>query len=160
MPTWHTSTIHTLKKSKFKGFCIPIANSNEIPNLIKHITSVDKNIAKSTHPTMYAWKTSDSNVSSSDKSPIIDKISNLNQGFNDCNESGAGLRLLGMLDRIHLVNILVVVTRWYGGTPLGPARFKCISDVGMESLENGGFLKFKSEINNNKKWIDCVKLKA
>lgn len=105
---------------------------------------------------MYAWKTANSN-SNPDNSPILNKLVNLNQGFNDCNESGSGLRILGMLDRIHLVNILVVVTRWYGGTPLGPARFKCISDVGMEALKEAGFMEFKSSVRE-KKWIDCLKL--
>lgn len=151
-----SSTTHVLKKSKFKGFCIPLENGSEVPSLLKRIYELDKNITKATHPTMYAWKTANSN-SNPDNSPILNKLVNLNQGFNDCNESGSGLRILGMLDRIHLVNILVVVTRWYGGTPLGPARFKCISDVGMEALKEAGFMEFKSSVRE-KKWIDCLKL--
>ncbi|TID30856.1 hypothetical protein CANINC_000545 [Pichia inconspicua] len=147
-----SSTVHVLKKSKFRGFCVPIQNGSEVPNLLRQICGLDKNIPKASHPTMYAWKTANSNP---DCSPILNKLINLNQGFNDCNEGGAGLRILGMLDRIHLVNILVVVTRWYGGTPLGPARFKCISDAGLDALREAGFMDFKSTVRD-KTWIDCL----
>lgn len=166
---WSISNVLILKKSKFKGFCIPIKSNLKIPELLKEIYKLDKNLEKASHPTMYAWKTANSendlieiknnkgkkNELNLKNRILINRLSNLNQGFHDNHESGSGLRLMGLLDRLHLINILVVVTRWYGGTPLGPARFKCISDVGMESLENGGYLKIKA---NNKNWIDCSKI--
>lgn len=171
MTRWSTSPILTLKKSKFKGWCIPIRSNAEIPQLLKEIPDLDKNVLKASHPTMYAWKTANSLVVESNikkinkktnktndfNTAILNKLDNLNQGFHDNNEGGSGLRLLGMLDRIHLVNILVVVTRWYGGTPLGPARFKCISDVGMEALKIGGYLNNKPI---DKGWIDCSLIKS
>lgn len=163
---WSVSEVLTLKKSKFKAFCTPIKSNLIIPELLEDVYKLDKNISKASHPTMYAWKTADSNIMVKKKNnknnmnnnntddAILNKLINLNQGSHDNNEGGSGLRLLGLLDRLHLVNILVVVSRWYGGTPLGPARFKCISDVGMEALQNGGFLKIKP----NKNWIDCSKI--
>lgn len=166
-----------LKKSKFRAFCIPIASNVEIPKLLREVYTLDKTVDKASHPTMYAWKTADSlpaqpgNTEHLKKrgrkhlaetpacgpkpSAILHKLVNLNQGFNDNNEGGSGLRILGMLDRLHIVNILVVVSRWYGGTPLGPARFKCISDVGIEALKMGGFLDSKP----GKGYMDCLKVK-
>lgn len=37
-------------------------------------------------------------------------------------------------------NILVVVTRYFGGIHLGPDRFKHINQVARNALEVGGFL--------------------
>jgi hypothetical protein len=41
--------------------------------------------------------------------------------------TGAGDKLLYMLERMDVRNTLVVVTRWYGGIQLGPDRFKHIT---------------------------------
>lgn len=171
-PRWSVTNVYTQKKSKFRAFCTPIKSNLSIPELLKDIPILDKTTLKASHPTMYAWKTATSeewgkansdtrrgkakgrkNGEAKEESEILNKLVNLNQGFHDNNEGGSGLRLLGLLDRLRLVNILVVVSRWYGGVPLGPGRFKCISDVAMEALQNGGYLKTKP----GKGWIDCLK---
>lgn len=41
----------------------------------------------------------------------------------DDGESGAGAVILRMLEREGLVDVIVVVTRWYGGVHLGGDRF-------------------------------------
>ncbi|OUM55425.1 hypothetical protein BVG19_g4958 [[Candida] boidinii] len=80
---------------------------------------------------------------------IMKNLSNFNQGFHDDGEGGSGQRLIGLIERLRLVNILVVVTRWYGGIPLGSARFKCISDIAIENLKDIGVLDLKL---SNKNW--------
>lgn len=173
-PKWSISNVLVQKKSKFRAFCTPIKSNLSIPELLNDLTTLDKSVQKASHPAMYAWKTANSeaeilgtNTTKSKKfngkksggliaeSAVLNKLVNLNQGFHDNNEGGSGLRLLGMLDRLHVVNVLVVVSRWYGGIALGPARFKCMSDVGMEALQNGGYLESKP----GKGWIDCLKIK-
>lgn len=42
----------------------------------------------------------------------------------DDGEAGAGGVILRMLERAELKDHVVVVTRWYGGTPLGGDRFR------------------------------------
>lgn len=42
---------------------------------------------------------------------------------NDDGESGAAAVILRMLEREGLADVIVVVTRWYGGTHLGGDRF-------------------------------------
>lgn len=177
MSKWSASNVLILNKSKFKAFCTPLTSHSKIPELLQEIPLLDKTVKKASHPFMYAWKTSSTEsatitdvqakksnskksrnrneVKQSNISPVITKLRNLNQGSHDNNEGGSGDRILGMIDRLHLVNILVVVSRWYGGTPLGPARFKCMSDVGIEALRNGGYLSIKP----GKGWIDCTNIK-
>lgn len=65
---------------------------------------------------------------------------NIQQGCFDCGEAGAGQRLLTLLERSNAINVLVIVTRWYGGTPLGPARFRHICSTAAESLKKGKFI--------------------
>ncbi|MBO0664183.1 YigZ family protein [Jiella sp. MQZ9-1] len=48
---------------------------------------------------------------------------------NDDGESGAGMVILRMLEREQLTGHLVVVTRWYGGKPLGGDRFRHVQDA-------------------------------
>lgn len=136
---WSISNVLTLNKSRFKGFCIPINSVEEVQLLLKDLPFLDKKLTSASHQAMLAWK-----ICKSTGSKVIAKPENLNQGSNDCGEGGSGLRLLGLLDRLHLVNVLVVVSRWYGGKPLGPPRFKCISDVAHESLLKGGYLEQKA----------------
>jgi putative IMPACT (imprinted ancient) family translation regulator len=47
----------------------------------------------------------------------------------DDGEAGAGLVILRMLEREGLSDHLVVVTRWYGGKPLGGDRFRHVQDA-------------------------------
>lgn len=65
---------------------------------------------------------------------------NIQQGCFDGGEAGAGQRLLTLLERSNAINVLVIVTRWYGGTPLGPARFRHICSTAVESLKKGRFI--------------------
>ena len=39
-----------------------------------------------------------------------------------------------------MTNVLVIVSRWFGGTHLGADRFKHIGQVARDALEVGGFL--------------------
>lgn len=105
-------------------------------------------VSKASHKHMFAWRTGEvvGEESFKEKSKKKGKkhggivLSNVQQGSNDCGEAGAGQRLLTLLERSSLVNVLVIVTRWYGGTALGPARFRHISTTAVESLKKGRFL--------------------
>jgi hypothetical protein len=65
----------------------------------------------------------------------------------DCDDDGetaAGSRLAHLLEILEVENVLVVVTRWFGGIHLGPDRFKHINQAGRDALEVGGFLESES----------------
>jgi putative IMPACT (imprinted ancient) family translation regulator len=50
-----------------------------------------------------------------------------------------------LLEILELENVLVVVSRWFGGTLLGPDRFKYINQAARDALELGGFLEEKEK---------------
>lgn len=58
------------------------------------------------------------------------------QSSSDCGEKGAGARILeGVIAKHGIDNVLVVVTRWYGGTPLGGARFRHIIQAALDLVK-------------------------
>jgi putative IMPACT (imprinted ancient) family translation regulator len=54
---------------------------------------------------------------------------------------------------LEVENVVVVVSRWFGGIHLGPDRFKNINNVARNALEQCGFIHEKQTKNNkqNKK---------
>eukprot|EP00834_Sanchytrium_tribonematis_P008011 NODE_832_length_3620_cov_0.696677.p3 type:complete len:233 gc:universal NODE_832_length_3620_cov_0.696677:750-52(-) len=60
--------------------------------------------------------------------------------YDDDGEDGAGHRLLFMLRQNKLTNIAVVVSRWFGGIKLGPARFKIITNIARDLLKKENIL--------------------
>ena len=73
------------------------------------------------------------------------------QDYDDDGETAAGGRLLHVMQLMDVWNVVVVVTRWYGGIQLGPARFRLINDVGRDALVKGGFTKEKEEASGAEK---------
>lgn len=65
-------------------------------------------------------------------------------GQNDGGEGGSGDRLSKLLELSNCEKVIVVVSRWYGGTKLGSDRWKRISEVAKEALDKGGFVKRKN----------------
>ncbi|KAF9486016.1 ribosomal protein S5 domain 2-like protein [Pholiota conissans] len=54
------------------------------------------------------------------------------QGSKDDGESWAGGKVLKVMQNLGIIDAVVIVTRWYGGTMLGPARFSHIETCAME----------------------------
>ncbi|AJV06711.1 ASN_HP2_G0006730.mRNA.1.CDS.1 [Saccharomyces cerevisiae] len=158
---WNESEVLVDRKSKFQARCCPLQNQKDIPSILQELTQNNKSVSKASHMHMYAWRTAEvsnnlnlqqeqkkkgnkankSNNSHVNKSRNITvQPKNIEQGCADCGEAGAGQRLLTLLERANIFNVLVIVTRWYGGTPLGSSRFRHISTCAVETLKKGGFL--------------------
>ena len=63
--------------------------------------------------------------------------------MHDCDDDGennAGSRLLKLLEILNVKNVLVVVSRWYGGILLGADRFKHINNVARDLLEQNNYI--------------------
>jgi len=60
------------------------------------------------------------------------------QDYDDDGETAAGGRLMHLLQIVDAQNVIVVVSRWYGGVKLGPARFSHINNSARKLLEKCG----------------------
>jgi hypothetical protein len=89
----------------------------------------DKKVAKATH-NMFAYRFH----GGEDNSTLV-------HDNDDDGEKGSGAKLASLLEMSGAENVLVVVSRWYGGQLLGPARFKWIAGVARTGLVQGGFIK-------------------
>lgn len=58
----------------------------------------------------------------------------LHEDFDDDGEHAAGGRLLLLMQKMKLYNRVAIVTRYFGGVQLGPARFKYINDCAQEVM--------------------------
>jgi len=117
----------------------PKSGSSEI--MIAHVCSVqciehvhwvlaellfnDKKVTKASH-NMFAYRFNTDGALVSDN--------------DDDGEKGSGAKLASLLQLSKVENVLVVVSRWYGGIHLGPARFKHIASVARDGLVQAGFL--------------------
>ncbi len=61
------------------------------------------------------------------------------QDNDDDGENEAGGRLMHLLQILDAKNVIVVVSRWYGGILLGPDRFKHYNNCAREVIVNTGF---------------------
>ena len=111
---WHGEAI-TDRKSTFQAHMTRITTASQITAVLNTLQG-NKKIKRATH-NIYAYR-----------------IGNDEQGFNDDGESGAGIKLLSLLQTGNFTNLLVVVTRWYGGTQLGNDRFKHIQQTARDVL--------------------------
>ncbi|NXD64407.1 IMPCT protein, partial [Eolophus roseicapillus] len=81
----------------------------------------NKKIASATH-NIYAYR-----IYCEDKQTFL-------QDCEDDGETAAGGRLLHLMQILNVHNVLVVVSRWYGGILLGPDRFKHINNCARNVL--------------------------
>ena len=103
------------RASTFQAHAIKIKNKKEVDFYKKCLLS-QKKIKKATHNiTIYRYLNEDTNQ-------IV-------EDYDDDGEDGAGFRVLGVVQKMKLINLFVMVTRWYGGILLHQDRFKRINDA-------------------------------
>ncbi|KAF2841334.1 UPF0029-domain-containing protein [Patellaria atrata CBS 101060] len=131
-PPWVLSDAVTEKKSVFVARCAPVSSPAEASLYISHLVATDKRVARATH-NISAWRIR--GVGDAGGSATV---------YQDCDDDGeaaAGGRLLRLLQLMDVWNVVVVVSRWYGGVLLGPDRFRIIGEVAREAVVRAGFGK-------------------
>ena len=109
----------TEKKSTFQAHVAPLAAAGEVEGQMAALLANPK-IARATHNVM-AYR-------------IVGEGGPTVQDHDDDGETAAGGRLLHLLQVVDARNVLVVVSRWYGGVKLGPARFTHINNAARQLL--------------------------
>ncbi|KAJ2777776.1 hypothetical protein H4R18_004971 [Coemansia javaensis] len=109
-----------LKKSVFLGHVARVRSVRDV-ELVRSTLLQNRRIAEATHNIMaYRIRLDNGSIS---------------QDNDDDGETAAGRRLAYLLQLLNAENVVVVVTRWYGGIQLGPDRFKLINNAAREALD-------------------------
>ncbi|OMJ14003.1 Protein IMPACT [Smittium culicis] len=114
------------KKSVFIGFAAAASSEAQISCFKERLLS-DKRISRSTH-NISAYRIKQSN-------------GYFIQDHDDDGEAAAGKRLQMLLTNTELENVVVMVSRWFGGILLGPERFKLINAAARNALSSSGIFK-------------------
>jgi len=109
----------TDRKSKFQAFIAHVEDCEDVAAVLRQLKS-NKKIANATH-NMYAYR--------------IVHGQKIQEDRDDDGEGGAGDKMLYLLRAKKVENLMVVVSRWYGGIQLGQTRFKHITDCTIDILE-------------------------
>ncbi|KAI0737786.1 UPF0029-domain-containing protein [Daedaleopsis nitida] len=124
------------RKSAFVARACRITDPSQVPLILAHLMS-DRKIARAAHPIINAWRCRVGNV--------------LHQDNDDDGETAAGGRLAHLLQILEVENVLVIVTRYFGGIHLGPDRFKHINQAARNALDLGGFLDVPDDTQAGRK---------
>jgi len=120
----------------FVARCAPVSSPDQARQYLQHLLDHDKKVTKASHNiTAHRMKRDDGIT------------------FQDCDDDGetaAGGRLLHLMQLMDLWNVMVVVTRWYGGHKLGPARFGIINTVARDAFVKAGFVREDSSSSKKK----------
>ncbi|EKG18926.1 Impact [Macrophomina phaseolina MS6] len=136
-PAWAMSEPLTEKKSVFLGRAVRVGDVAEAKRCIAHLLATDKKAARATH-NITAWR-------------IRGKGAAAFQDCDDDGETAAGGRVLHLLQLMDVWDVVVVVTRWYGGVQLGPDRFRLINQAARDAVVAGGFVKEEKKEGGGKK---------
>ncbi|KAL4442964.1 hypothetical protein ABPG77_008455 [Micractinium sp. CCAP 211/92] len=119
----------TEKRSTFQAHLAPATSMKHVEALMELLLQNNK-IRAATHNIM-AYR-----IEQADHGTFL-------QDYDDDGETAAGGRLLHLLQMVDARNVCVVVSRWYGGILLGPARFTHINNAARELLDACGYIAAK-----------------
>lgn len=121
------------RRSIFLAHASTLPTSSALPNFISYLTSLPA-LKRATH-CMHAYRVIEIR-------PDLSRI--LHVGQHDGGEKGSGERLSRLLEALQCENVVVVVSRWYGGVKLGSDRWRMISTVAKDAIRRAGFVKEKA----------------
>ncbi|KAJ5908450.1 hypothetical protein N7495_001132 [Penicillium taxi] len=149
-PVWIISDVSTEKKSVFVGRAVRVTSLVQAQAFLDHLIATDKKVSVASH-NISAWRIKQKKEGRTSESGNGDAAETQIQDYDDDGETAAGARLLHVMQLMDVWNVLVVVSRWYGGIHLGPARFRLINDVGRDALVKGGFTQEHNATEKGKK---------
>ncbi|KAE9364126.1 UPF0029-domain-containing protein [Stipitochalara longipes BDJ] len=136
-PLWTISDVVIELKSVFVARSAPVSSPDQAKQHLQHLLDSDKKVRSATH-NIVAWRIKGENG-------VI---------FQDCDDDGetaAGGRVLHLMQLMDLWNVMVVVTRWYGGHQLGPKRFSIINTVARDAFVKAGLVKEDTSVKKKGK---------
>ncbi|XP_051549301.1 protein IMPACT-B-like [Myxocyprinus asiaticus] len=119
----HGETI-TDRRSPFQPHLAPVVTPKQVQFVLNNL--YENKIASATH------NINEYRIYCEDKNSFL-------QDCEDDGETAAGGRLHHLLQILDVRNVLVVVSRWYGGVLLGPDHFKHINNCARNILIQEGY---------------------
>ena len=133
------------KKLTFQAFSAAIQNTDQVRFVLNYLGNVN-NLVHARFPSaknkIIAYRVnnqhSDQMVRGVQSQDVTDRI--LSEGFDDDGEAGAGEKLMGLLQKMEVENIMVIVCIWSSGATLGTMQvrggelYKVILDRAKELL--------------------------
>lgn len=116
---WAVSQSVTLNKSTFVARSIGIKAASDTTKLREALLATNASLRDASH-NIAAWR--------------VNTPHGLTSGSDDDGETGGGTHILQLLHALNLADVLVVVSRWYGGVMLGPERWRLITRVCNDAL--------------------------
>ncbi|KAM9385558.1 protein IMPACT [Pholidichthys leucotaenia] len=132
-PIKHGTPI-TDRRSTFQSHLAPVVTPRQVKMVLEKLYE-NKKIASATH-NIYAYR-----IYCEDKDTFL-------QDCEDDGETAAGGRMLHLLQILDVRNVMVIVSRWYGGILLGPDRFKHINNCARNILVEEGYTASVDEATN------------
>ncbi|KAG0254645.1 hypothetical protein BG011_005615 [Mortierella polycephala] len=129
----HTGAPIVDRKSVFVAHLAAITQPGEVPWMLEQLKQENKKVIKATHNIM-AFRVENPNGS-------------IAQDNDDDGETAAGSRLLHLMSILDVKNVVVVVSRWYGGIPLSADRFKHINNAARQLLDECGYIQGASSVD-------------
>ncbi|KAK1760696.1 ribosomal protein S5 domain 2-type protein [Echria macrotheca] len=128
-PPWILSPPITEQKSTFLARCAPVTSPAQAQFYLSHLLSTDKRARQATH-NISAWRIR----GPGGQNGVV---------YQDCDDDGetaAGSRLLHLMQVMEIWDVMVVVSRWYGGLKLGPRRFALINLAARGAFVEAGLV--------------------
>ncbi|GAB5030572.1 protein impact [Nannochloropsis oceanica] len=114
----------TERKSTFQAHLARITTEKDARTVIECLL-LDRKIQRASH-NMYAFRVFD-----------VKKQAQVNDNDDD-GENAAGGKLAELIAVMGVNNVVIVVSRWWGGVLLGPSRFRVINNTARQLLEQCG----------------------
>ncbi|CAK7265330.1 hypothetical protein SEPCBS119000_001457 [Sporothrix epigloea] len=128
---WSMSQTISLKGSSFVARATTITEAGQRAGLIRSLMEAQPGLLTATH-NAWAYRVRGTG----------DYSHNVRQDSYDDGETGCGDLMLRVLQELGAVDTLVVLTRWFGGTMLGPDRWRlmrnCVTGAMAERLHRKG----------------------
>lgn len=112
----------TDRRSVFQAHVARVTCMKDVNAVLQQLKDSNRKFATATHNTL-AYRLTNTRGGA------------LLQDADDDGEKGAGKCVLYVLQQMDVVNVLCVVSRWFGGIKLGSIRFKHISKVARDLME-------------------------
>lgn len=134
-PDWTFSSVVTEKRSVFVARAARVDSRAQAERYLDHLLATEKKVAAATH-NITAWRVREKTAPGMGTGAGDVRVF---QDFDDDGETAAGSRMLHLMQLMDVWDVVVVVTRWFGGVKLGPDRFRLINGAARDALVRGGF---------------------